>query len=221
MTKEGDRMTSTPRRPLRLLPALIVALSLAACSAPTPAAQGKADERLAGSLTELFTQELGKEGLSDFERSVLKRAVAAGKISEEDYDEAFQRYSSCVADLGYKETWNKLPNGLYRVTPPALGSNEKAKAYLEKTAGCADGTVIRIESLYLQQQANPDLLADPRAVAIQCFRDLDAVDAGYTPEDFDRDAEGGFASAPFFVEQADVNNCLYSAGYSVATGDTP
>ncbi len=194
-------------------------VALTGCSSTTPAekpADSPVQERLAGSMTELFEQQLQNPNLSEFEREVFERAVKTGSISQADYDEAFNRYEQCVSDLGYKDTWEKLPNGLYRITPPPLANQAAVDKYREQTEECADGTTMRIEGIFTQQQSNPNLNADPRAVAIQCLLKGGHTDASYTADDFERDSETGFQDAPFDVSDSDVQTCLYSAGYAIA-----
>lgn len=173
------------------------------------------DEVLAGSMTELFAQYLDDETLSDFEREVLERAAETGAISQADYDEAFTQYQQCVSDLGYTETWTQLPSGVYQVTPPLFDSQEATDRYAEQATECATGTVMVVEALFNQQQVNPDLLSDSRAVAVDCLLEGGFVDGTYTVEDLDRDLETP-PEASFDVSDPIANACLSSAGYSIA-----
>lgn len=195
------------------------ALALAGCSAqaePEEAAPSQgAQEVLASSMTELFQQYLDGDNLTDFEREVLERAMETGEISQADYDEAFSRYIQCTTDLGYEEKWTKLPSGLYQVTPQVFDSQEDVDKYAEQSTSCADGTIIIIESLFNQQQNNPDLLADPRAIAVQCLLEGGFIDASYTVDDFDRDMKDP-GSASFDASDPDANACLYAAGYAIS-----
>lgn len=210
--------------PLRTLGAALTSLVLATaalsgCSEGSgssgPAPGSTANEVLAGSMTELFAQYLESDALTDFERDVLERASESGEITEADYDEAFTRYQHCVTDLGYEETWTKLPNGVYRVTPPVLDSQEAVDTYATQATECAEGTTKLVEALYNQQQTNPDLLSDQRAVAVQCLVEAGAVDGSYTVDDFDEDVANP-PEASFDVSEPEANACLSSAGYSIA-----
>lgn len=204
----------------------LTALALAAtgmvgCSGSTQPAQHASatsgQEVLAGSMTELFQQYLAEEEPTDFERGVLERAVSTGQISQADYDEAFNRYTQCTSDLGFDEKWTKLSTGLYQITPPTFADQAAADVYAEQSTDCADGTVMMIEALFAQQQANPNLLADPRAVAVQCLLEGGFVDASYTVDDFDQDIADP-PNASFDVANTEANTCLSSAGFSVAVG---
>ena len=89
--------------------------------------------------------------------------------------------------------------------------------YGDLTADCADGTTMRIEAMFAQQQSNPDLNADPRAVVVQCLVKAGYVDASYTVDDLDRDLQSGFGNASYDVNSPDINACFYSAGYAITT----
>jgi hypothetical protein len=206
----------------------VIALAVVGCGGPDPSADPApnqpasnqpappdANERLAGSLTELFEQELQNSNLTDFEREVLQRASETGKISEPDYDEAFNRYEQCVSDLGYTDTWEKMPNGIYQITPPLLESQAASEIYFDQANECATGTTMVIEALYTLQQANPNLLADSRLVAIQCLVSSGFVDPSYTVDDFDRDFNSQFQTAPYDVMDPEANLCLFGAGYAI------
>lgn len=214
-------ITRAGRLSLSLAALAFTAASLAGCTGTTepaeasPAAGGQ--EVLGSSITDLFEQYLGSDEISEFERGVLERAAEAGEISQADYDEAFNKYTQCTSDLGYEETWTKLSTGLYQVTPPALESQDAVDKYAEQSTDCASGTVRLIEALFNQQQTNPDLLADPRAVAVQCLLKGGFVDAAYTVDDFQQDIADP-ANASFDVADTEANTCLTSAGFSIAVG---
>ncbi|VTR75866.1 hypothetical protein [Cellulomonas hominis] len=213
----------TRPRPFRAARHLAVASLLVLVAACSPAAEpdppaDTGGERLATSLTALFEQELEDAELSEFERDVFERAVATGEISDADYEEAFARFDRCVRDLGYEQVAEKASNGIYRITPPDLADEAAVEEYLERTGDCAEHTTMRIEALYAQQQVNPDLLADPAAVAAGCLVDLGAVPADYDAEAFERDFDGDLDAASFDAQDPEVQACLHGAGYAVAAG---
>jgi hypothetical protein len=212
------RLTRT--RPARV--ALVTLLAgvpvLAGCDDPGgDASPAPTQEVLASSLTDLFEQQLQNPNLSEFERDVFQRAVESGEIPQADYDEAFQRYEQCVSDLGYQESWRQLPTGVYQITPPVFDDDADLERYAEEATDCADGTTMRIEMVFVQQQGNPDLLADPRAVAVRCLVEGGFVDASYTADDFEEDLAAGLEDVPFDVADPAANLCLANAGYAVAT----
>jgi hypothetical protein len=200
----------------------VASLALTACSSSDEPGAGKspvAGEKLAPSLVAIFEQRLEEPNLSDFEREVYERAVETGEISAVDYEEAFNRYQACMLDLGYEDTWVKGPDGIFQITPPASiiqGGPEAAEEYMEKGTDCADGTTMRIEANYSQQQNNADLLADPREVAIQCLVEIGAVPADYSPDDLDAELKGDLQKASFDMAEPNANQCLRGAGFAVA-----
>lgn len=213
-------MSRTPFRPL-LVAVLSLGLALVAACSPAPAdATAPADpggtERLATSLVALFEQTLEQEGLSDADREILRRAVDTGTIAPEDYDAAFARYASCMDQAGFPQTWERTRAGLNRITGPALPDEAAYDRYVDVSEECGGQHLAVVESLYSVQQGNPDLLADPAAVALQCLRGIGAVDEGYTVEDFARDFDGDLDLLPFDVRDGDVDDCLYGAGFAVA-----
>jgi hypothetical protein len=76
---------------------------------------------------------------------------------------------------------------------------------------CSADNVV-ISSLFRIQQANPDLLSDPRLVAIQCLKAQGFVPADYSADDFDRDKTAD--TFPFDKYEEATNNCLWQAGYA-------
>lgn len=148
---------------------------------------------------------------SDFEREVLARATESGAIAPADYEEAVSRYLACSADAGHVIDVQKLPNGIYRWIPQDVTDGA---AYLDDTYACAEGTTMVLEALYKLQVMNPDG-KDLGTVAIECLRDHGVVDGSYMLEDFNTDAPGGFAGAPFDGTSEAATMCLTSLGFGV------
>ncbi len=217
---------SVRTRTNRLITALCLvggaALGLGACSTATePDDTPTAGEKIAGSLVALFEQRLENPNLSDFERDVFERAVETGRIDPADYEEAFQRYEACMSDLGYQDTWVMGPDGIYQITPPQsviTGGQAALDEYGERGTDCADGTTMRIEATYGQQQNNPNLLADPREIAIECLQGLGAVPEDYSPDDLERELGGDVSAATFDPTDPEQNQCLRGAGFTLAVG---
>jgi hypothetical protein len=174
--------------------------------------------RQAESFVALIDAELDDPELSDFEREVLERSRDAGEVSISDYEDAFARYKKCVGEAGYEPTFTKRPDGVYAEELPLdqMDSQAKLDAYVEATGDCANGTTMRIEALFNEQQNNPGLLADPREVALACLRRVTDLSADYGAEQFDADGRNGFRDAPFDTADAQVSQCLVGAGFAVA-----
>jgi hypothetical protein len=200
------------------LMAVVLVLVLGAC-AGTPDGAGPATPtmtpgaRLADSLVTLFQRALERPDLSDFERDVLTRAAATGRIDPADYEEAHLRADRCMRDAGYELTYTKRSNGLY-LTDPVIGEPVPGAAW-EQSVICAEGVLIRIESLFALQQNNPDLLADYREVIVRCLVKAGLVPSSYGVEDFQRDFVERYDNSDLpFDPATDIiaNDCLRAGG---------
>lgn len=105
---------------------------------------------------------------SDFERAVLKD----GKISRSEYEEAMQRFVSCVRDGGGSVELNDQ-NGYY-----IYNVSGDIDLYDEISDGCSQGSTAFIEPLYVDTLTNPDKIDSDEAVA-RCY-----VAAGLVREPF-------------------------------------
>jgi hypothetical protein len=83
---------------------------------------------------------------------------------------------------------------------------------------CAIGTIPLVESLFLVQQSNPDLLANPFEQAARCLVKAGVAPAGYSADSLKGDQKSNFTKAPYKVNNATVHQCLWSAGFAVAAG---
>ncbi|WP_322759661.1 hypothetical protein [Frankia sp. Cr2] len=157
---------------------------------------------------------------SDFERAALDRAIETGKIDPADYEQAFSRYRQCAQDAGLKETYTKLSNGIYRVTPPSdIGSAAKdVDAYANVMKDCAaKAGLISLEALYRTQVDNPDLLADPKLVVVRCL-----IKAGLVPADYSTQKLTTFLNSDmeqntdFDPMNAEAQKCLTAGGIAIS-----
>lgn len=197
----------------------LAAVALAGCSGGSDPKPGRpaAGARIAPDMVTLMKQIDRRTDLSPFEREVLTRSIKSGQIADADYEEAHDRYARCVTQAGYKETYTKLANGVYQVhyQPGAAPSTAQAKAWFDATGECAKGTLAMIESLYTLQQGNPDLLANPREVVVQCLVQEGLAPADYTVAKLDKDLETALKSAPFKAKDLKVQTCLSNGGLAV------
>ncbi|MBB6170037.1 hypothetical protein HNR23_000097 [Nocardiopsis mwathae] len=162
------------------------------------------------------------EATSDFEREVFDRAVENGEIAPEDYEEAFNRYMKCAEGAGLDETYTKLPSGIYKLVKWDAGGSDDQQAneeHFEKSAECADGTIVRIEAMYLQQVGGTDAHDDPREAAVHCLIEAGVAPADYSVDEFDEDLENGFEGSDFDVTDPATQDCMHTAGYSLGSGD--
>jgi hypothetical protein len=175
-------------------------------------------QRMAPNLTALFQQALKDPKLTPFEREVLTRAARTGRISDADYEEMHNRYARCMKDLGFPQTFTKMPNGIYQIqgsVPADMDEKTFHDTYNAATLKCSYPA---IDALYKTQQGNPDLLANPYEVAVRCLVKIGAVPPSYTTDALKADLRSDLSGAPFTVSDPQVNNCLYSAGFAIRTG---
>jgi len=205
---------------LSVLVALLGACSLGGPSGESSNGSPKAGQKIAPSLVALFQQTLDRDAtkLSTFEKDVLTRAVANGKIASIDYEDAFNRRNTCMKDAGYTDKAVKLPNGLYKLSPaiPADGDAQKwMEAWADADKKCAMGNLIIIESLYRIQQGNSDLLADPLEVAARCLVKEGLAPATYTAKELKEWLETQGKQPPFDPKDAKAQVCFSNAGIAV------
>jgi hypothetical protein len=219
--------------------ALITLCGVAACGADpvkTPAGagapqapQGQSQQRVGQQgappqsgqrLKPLIDQfkEARARAASDFERDALDRAIAAGKITAADYEEAFSRYRQCAKDSGITETYTKQASGFYRIDPPAdIVDIDK---YMNDTGTCAKNAgLMSIEALFRTQIDNPELLADPRDLVVRCLVKAGLVGAGYTPEKLMAFIQGGLKSKDFDARDPQAQKCFTAGGMAVNVAD--
>lgn len=157
---------------------------------------------------------------SDFEKAALDRAIETGRIDPADYEEAFSRYRRCAEDAGLAGTYTKQSNGIYMITPPAdLGDGIDAYAATMQDCAAKAG-LMSLEALLRTQVDNPDLLSDPRLVAVRCLIKAGLVPAAYTPDDLmtylksDMDSPGDFDPM-----NPEAQKCLTAGGIAVQVAD--
>ncbi|MDI6099431.1 hypothetical protein QLQ12_12585 [Actinoplanes sp. NEAU-A12] len=165
-------------------------------------------------------KEARSRASSDFEKATLDRAIANGKITATDYEEAFSRYRQCAKDSGVTETYTKEANGFYRIDPPAgLADIDK---YLNDTGICAKNAgLMSIEALYRTQVDNPGLLADPRELVVRCLVKAGLVGADYTPEQLMAFIQGGFKNNDFDARDPEAQKCFTAGGMAVNVAAEP
>jgi len=177
--------------------------------------------RLASSLTDLFQKTLDQGannamGLTDLEQQVLERAVGTGAISAADYERVFAVFTGCMSQQGVNVTWQKESDGVYY--PPLI--DYQVVSFTSAQWSSANSTcqpnVYAVQQLYMVQQANPDLLADPSQAVVACLRRNGLVDASYTSQDFDNDWAYTGAEPPFPFDPFDpaAHACLMAEGFT-------
>ncbi|BDR54096.1 hypothetical protein KIMH_02070 [Bombiscardovia apis] len=216
------QQSSMPKVIAASIISILLILSTAGCSAPwkhKEEATTDGQAKMASSLDALFDEELASDKLSAFEREVLERAKNNGKISAEDYETAHSRQSECMSRSGWKQTWTKLPNGLYRskdITPlPDPG--KETDRFMQDMSDCSQGVSKVIESLYSIQQSNPDLLSDTHEAAVSCIRKAGMGDATLTGKKLKdtldtSDSKDIEAKLHFDPKEPTIQACLFGSG---------
>ena len=178
------------------------------------------NEKIAGSLSELFQQALDdpENAENPFVVDVLNRATDTGAIAQEDYDEAHRLYRVCMNDAGYEESYTQLANGSYQITPPPLDGQEAVEKYMGVGSECS-AELAPIEALFITQQGNPDLLSDQDQIAVQCLIEAGVVDASYTSQTLRDDLDNAFENASYDPMSAEAQTCFSNAGYTISVGE--
>ena len=199
-------------------------IAASASQSDPPAAAGQApaattealaaSDTLATGLPDLFAATAGSADLSSQERQVLDRATDAGRISASDYEDTNQRYRECMTERGFVPEFRKSSQGFYVQLPFRSVTDHDA---LDAAHIACTRDTMTVESLYRVQQANPDLLADSRLVAVQCLQVEGYLSDEYTARDFEHDwTQNQF---PFDATEASANDCLWGAGYGYFVSD--
>lgn len=206
----------------RLIVVLTSALTLVLSGCGTQSS-GSPPRRLAESFSELIDSYLSHPASNDFEREVFERARATGRIDQADYDEAFSRYTHCMASGGKPITIKRLPNGLYWEGNVTVYPGESSEQVENLALNCARTSKGFIPEAYGIQQENRELTGDPFEVAYRCLERSDLVPPGYSAKQFAKGFRepkvGGGSSLddmPFDFKSDEVQACLVGANMSVA-----
>lgn len=109
---------------------------------------------------------------SDFERAVLED----GKVTREEYEEAMQRYVSCISDRGGSVELTDQ-NGYY-----VYEISGNVAHYDQISGECSMGTNNLIEPLYVDTLRNPEKL-DPDEALARCYIAAGLVEAPFNAQD--------------------------------------
>ncbi|GAA3747121.1 hypothetical protein GCM10022225_33630 [Plantactinospora mayteni] len=206
--------------PALLAVAALIALPGCATESTTDALPQRGTGEQMKPLVEQF-KDARAQARSDFEREALDRAIKTGKIDPADYEEAFNRYRRCAQDAGLDETYTKLPNGIYRVTPAS--AIEDVEAHGKVMVKCAqDAGLVSLEALYRTQVDNPDLLADPKLVVVRCLVKVGLVPPDYTVEKLSTFLKSDVEDmTDFDPMHPEAQKCLTAGGIALVVDRTP
>jgi len=200
-------------KPLRAATAFLVLLALAACTADNSGPESS--RKLAGSFEELLDQRLSLPDLNDFEREVYTRAKETGQISQADYDEAYSRFTACMAEGGEPITLQKLKNGVYRIKTTPLDPGESLEQAMDVVSACQKTTTGFIPELFQIQQVNPDLLGDSFEAEYRCLERSGLIPESYSLEKYKKSqleqpppGKRSTDDMPFDFQADEVQSCL-------------
>ena len=171
-------------RPGRLLGSLFTIVVLGSCATAAPD-----DDPY-----RIRYEEALRAATSDFEKAVLED----GEITRAEYEEAVERYVSCMADAG-------IEVGLHEQGGYYTYSSAAAPGFDATHDGCAEGTTLLIAGLYIAQLTNPGA-EDYDELIVVCLVRAGVVEADYTAEQFAADATD--QTFPFDDSSADFHGCM-------------
>lgn len=166
----------TPQRTRRLharagASAVSLLVALSGCAQPSPETDSPYRERFA---------QATAQATSDFERE----ALSDGEISRSEYQEAIDRWVSCMQTAGVEVSLSDQAG--YYVYSVAGDMTQ----YDLSDADCSTGTRALIEPLYVDTLMNPGN-EDPNAVLARCFVRIGAAPEGFTATDLQRVMDDG------------------------------
>ncbi|WP_148060083.1 hypothetical protein [Rathayibacter sp. PhB152] len=161
----------------------VLALGLAGCVAHGRSADGSAPARevpaFSGPWASEFAASYGR-ATDDFTRSVIEDGV----VSEQERAEMIDRFTRCVADLGYGIDEYALDGSFHLTFAP----DTDADAANEDVKGCSRSSgETEIGALYSWTHRNPDR-ADETTLIVECLARSGVVPSSYSKGDYADDA---------------------------------
>lgn len=145
-----------------------------------------------------------RRATSEFEKSVLDDL----QITRAEYEEAIQRYVSCVKDRNLDiSVVEQHGYYTYRVTGVARDSDGGTAVADTVLQECRIGSIDLIESIYVTKLQNP-LKIDIESVTADCIKRERLVTGDYSGEDYLRDAKNNFAGSGFDPDDPRLTKCL-------------
>lgn len=167
--------------------------------------------KLAPSLVALYTQWLGTPEATEYDRVVLQEAAETGRITQAQYQEALDLYTTCMSEAGYQLQQTRYPTGVINVQPPS--AVDDAGALMSTDQLCRAQTSMFVVMGYETQQGNPDLYADPGTIAYTCLKENALIADDVTVEQVSAFlTESHRNQYPFDVYDLRVKSCFYAAG---------
>jgi hypothetical protein len=199
-----SELTNRHRAVLARLVSVLCALAvLAACTKTSDGSDGsttKSEEQIAAEWAAEF-EAARAAATSDFEREVL----ADDKITAAEYEEAVQRFVSCMKETlppefadGYQAVRNEY--GVYQYNGPRIHESQSAAWEAAHTAAfdaCRLGTTAQIEQLYTGMILNPKRMT-PDEQILDCLKRHGVVEESYTMDNYRADQVANFGEDAVF-----------------------
>lgn len=125
-------------------------------------------------------EEARQQATSDFERDILND----GEITRAEYDEAIDRYLSCMEDAGVRVGTEDM-GGYYQYSVAGPSSD-----YDRHDPDCRRGTIQSIEPVYVAIVRNPNN-EDLNELLVRCLKAKGLVPEDFTAQDLREEREAG------------------------------
>ena len=162
-----------------LLTGAVVTVVLAACASPSPSPVGPVPDSGVPAFSGPWASEFAASydrATDDFTRSVIEDGV----VSEAERAEMIDRFTRCVADLGYAVEEYAL-DGSFSLT---FAPDTDADAAYEEVKGCSRSSgETEIGALSSWTQRNPER-ADETTLIVECLARADVVPSSYSTGDY-------------------------------------
>ncbi|WP_125963694.1 hypothetical protein [Bifidobacterium dolichotidis] len=127
--------------------------------------------------------------MNDTQREIIERAIQNnGKVSDADYERAWQAYNQCLVDKGYNPQPLVQVEGIYLSSfdRDSIDNEELQQKFEQDVNSCLFGNVMEVQGLYTAGKDNPNLIAGQEA-AVDCLHRRNLVPESYTLADFERE----------------------------------
>ncbi|KAB7791483.1 hypothetical protein [Bifidobacterium leontopitheci] len=192
------------RMAVTVLMLLVVSLVLCGCTSKSSSSDGSKESsqsssgaRLASSMKDYAQQLLASHALEmgPEQTASVKKVISTGKVSNSEYEAAWDRYVSCVTDKGYeKPVWYTFPNGirnqqLLSAPPDKEDDSQYVSKWLDDLRLCSNRNLDVIQDLYEAQTDNPNLYADHDEGALDCLKRKKLVAQSITLDQYREDMD--------------------------------
>ncbi|WP_143248733.1 hypothetical protein [Bifidobacterium hapali] len=157
---------------------------------------------------------------------ILRRTKQAGSMSAADYESIWANYRQCMTDRGYKNIiLLKQVNGVYTEAGHRIDrNNPRERTYTKDMMECGIIHTGYLNSLYKDQQGNPNLFKNPFEGALDCMHRNNYVPKDYSLDDLKHDLYGDVTDKSQLkadIYGAQIPSCLIANNITVLPEDAP